>query len=754
MLNKAKANAGNHSYDVLAGVLVVTAFIVMGIDLCHGFGAAPSSAPKNLTYKPKQHLDTSGFGAIPVNIEPWRPDASLLEIRDRWKNEGDRQLKALKRTLADEHLTRDDKVINLLKQAGLCNYDGKPQDAYEILLKARAYVESNDGLATDWLYTIVFFQGVCSLRQGENDNCVLCRGESSCILPIAPAAVHTKPQGSRQAIVHFTEYLNQFPDDLEVRWLLNLAHMTLGEHPDNVDPRFLVRLDSFTNSEFNIGKFRDVGHLAGVNRLNQAGGVIMEDFDNDGMLDFAVTAMDPTQNISFYRNKGDGTFEDRTEAAGLVGQLGGLNLVQTDYNNDGNTDIFIVRGAWLLTPIRHSLLRNNGNGTFTDVTKEAGLGEPGNSLCASWADFDNDGFLDLFVCGERQPNRLYRNRGDGTFEDVSEKAGVKGTGKCCKGCAWIDYDNDGYPDLFCNYLTGTGQLFHNNRDGTFTDVTKEMGIDGPVKGFSCWACDYDNDGWLDIFATCYDHSVQSVVQGMLDQPHKRNICRLYRNLKGKGFEDVTKAVGLDKPYATMGSNFGDFDNDGFLDFYLATGDPQLSMLVPNRMLKNVGGKRFADITGTSGTGHLQKGHGVACGDLRRDGHIDLFVQSGGAINGDKYHNVLFLNPGQGNNWLTVKLVGKKTNRPAIGARIKAVTDGDNPLTVHRHVSSGSSFGANPLQQTLGLGKANRVATLEIQWPTSQTTQVFHNVDVNQAIEITEFADDYRKLNWTPLPAPK
>jgi ASPIC and UnbV/FG-GAP-like repeat len=208
---------------------------------------------------------------------------------------------------------------------------------------------------------------------------------------------------------------------------------------------------------------------------------------------------------------------------------------------------------------------------------------------------------------------------------------------------------------------------------------------------------------------------------------------------------------VNKVFAAMGSNFADFDNDGYLDFYLATGDPQLSMLVPNRMFKNLGGQRFADITNTSGTGHLQKGHGVACGDWDRDGNVDLFVELGGAVPGDRFHNALFQNPGQGNNWLTLKLIGKKTNRAAIGARIKVVATGDKPLTVHRHVSSGSSFGGNPLQQTIGVGKARSIATLEIYWPTSRSTQVFRDVDVNQAIEVTEFATTYRKLNWKRVP---
>ncbi len=200
-------------------------------------------------------------------------------------------------------------------------------------------------------------------------------------------------------------------------------------------------------------------------------------------------------------------------------------------------------------------------------------------------------------------------------------------------------------------------------------------------------------------------------------------------------------------------NFADFDNDGWLDFYLATGGPQISVLVPNRMFKNVSGRRFADITSSSGTGHLQKGHAVACGDWDRDGDIDLFVETGGVTDGDRYYNVLFQNPGQGNHWLTLKLAGKKTNRAAIGARIKVVTADENPLTIHRHVSSGSSFGANPLEQTIGLGKATRIALLEIHWPASRTTQVFHDIAADQAISINELEQSYRILQVKPLAPP-
>ena len=245
-----------------------------------------------------------------------------------------------------------------------------------------------------------------------------------------------------------------------------------------------------------------------------------------------------------------------------------------------------------------------------------------------------------------------------------------------------------------------------------------------------------------------------VVKGVIGQPHSRQSNRLYRNREGQGFEDKTEEAGLDMVFATMGSNFGDFDNDGFLDMYLGTGDPDISSLVPNRMFKNVAGRRFSEISGSSGTGHLQKGHSVACGDWDRDGDIDIYIEMGGATNGDKYHNILFQNPGQNNRWLTVKLVGAKSNRAAIGARIKVVTAGSAPLIVHRHVSSGSSFGASPLQQTIGLAQAERIALLEIHWPTSGTTQVFHDLAVDQAIEVTEFAGDYRRLDWKPIPPPQ
>jgi FG-GAP-like repeat/ASPIC and UnbV len=754
---------------VIASVAIVLAIVVGVFKLYRRYAlrsdgrmvamsaAAVRRARAAIQFNPRiPVVDSSGFIFLNQGILKWRPDATLAEVADAWRGAAYRRIDEIDREQAQADLAPDKRIANCFTKAALLNSEGETDRAYQVLHELRTALEREPKLGPVALGTLIYFQGVTALRRGENDNCVMCRGESSCILPISPAAVHTIPAGSRLAIQHFTEYLNVYPDDLEVRWLLNLAHMTLGEYPDAVDSRYRLDLERYFHSEFDIGKFRDVGHLTGVNRFNQAGGAIMEDFDNDGLLDIALSSLDPTVPMAYYRNKGDGSFEDRSQAAGVTDQLGGLVCYQTDYDNDGRMDIFVARGAWIGQPVRPSLLHNEGDGRFVDVTSKAGMEVPVNSNGAAWADYNNDGWLDLFVSCERQPNRLYRSRGDGTFEEVARQAGVQGEqpSSFCKGCAWIDYDNDDYPDLFVNNLSGVGKLYHNKRDGTFADVSSETDIDGPHNGFSCWAWDYDNDGWLDIFATCYDRTLGDVVKGMLGQMHSRYSNRLFHNVAGKRFEAVTADVGLDLVFATMGSNFADFDNDGWLDFYLATGEPSLSALVPNRMFKNVGGRRFAEITSSSGTGHLQKGHAVACGDWDRDGDIDLFVQTGGAVNGDRYHDVLFQNPGQGNHSLTLKLKGTKTNRAAFGARVKVVTAGETPLTIHRHVTSGSSFGANPLEQTIGVGRANRIAVLEIHWPTSRTTQVFRDIAVDQAIEVTESADSYRTLKTKRVPQPQ
>ena len=465
---------------------------------------------KPLQYEPRRsdspYGDSSGYTAVVDLVEPWKPNVTLDEMRRTWLHVGRRNIERVDQILATKKELDYSKVLLVFQKTLLCNYEAEPLTAYQLLEGLRSELQDIPALLEEWLYTVIYYQGVTAMRRGETDNCVHCRGACSCILPLAPAAFHTDPTGSRLAIQHFTKLLNQFPDDFEIRWLLNVAHMTLGEYPDKVGPAYLISLDHYDHSEFTIGRFHDVGAAAGVDRFNMSGGAIMDDFDNDGFLDLFVTTRDFTDSAAYYHNRGDGTFEDRTGPAALGNQLGGFNCVQTDVNNDGNLDVYISRGAWLPWPVRPSLMRNNGDGTFTDVTKQAGLLDPVNLASATWADYDNDGFLDLFVCCERQPNRLYHNEGNGTFKEVAAQAGFRYDGRLRKGAAWIDYDNDGWPDLFVCNSGGAGPLFHNNRNGTFTDVTREMGIHGPSVGFSCWAWDYDNDGWLDIFATSYEHT--------------------------------------------------------------------------------------------------------------------------------------------------------------------------------------------------------------------------------------------------------
>jgi hypothetical protein len=390
--------------------------------------------------------------------------------------------------------------------------------------------------------------------------------------------------------------------------------------------------------------------------------------------------------------------------------------------------------------MRNSLLHNEGDGTFTDVTKKAGLWSGEHAThSASWADYDNDGLLDLYVGHEFTPSQLFRNRGDGTFEDVTARAGV-GKTAFTKGVTWGDYDNDGWRDLYVSNMFGENFLFHNNGDGTFTDVAGKLGVEKPLTSFTTWFFDYDNDGWLDLFVVSFPPSVAEFVKHYVKEPPIAETLTLYRNNGNGTFTDVSAKLGLDRVVPAMGANFGDLDDDGYLDMYLGTGTPSLAALLPNIMLKNDGGRRFLDVTEATGTGHLQKGHGVAFTDLDNDGYEEVVLNVGGAVPGDRYDDAVFLNPASfSNNWVSLKLVGVKTNRAAIGARIRLTLAGvaDGPALRYREVTSGGSFGASSLAQHIGLGKATRIETLEIYWPASRTTQTFHGVPINRFLEIRE-----------------
>ncbi len=466
-------------------------------------------------------------------------------------------------------------------------------------------------------------------------------------------------------------------------------------------------------------------------------------------LDVVTSSWDTSGQMRCWLNNGDGTFTDHTEKSGLTGLFGGLNMIQADYDNDGDIDILVLRGAWLRENGRHpnSLLQNDGHGRFRDVTFEVGLGEhfyPTQS--AAWADYDNDGDLDLYIANEIGSSELFNNDGKGHFTNGTIMAGVPG-GRYPKAVVWGDYDNDRYPDLYLSNLKGPNQLYHNNRDGTFTDVAAQAGVVEPNRSFPTWFWDFNNDGVLDLYVGAYWAKIGYFAADYLGHSHAAATDRLYQGDGNGGFRDVTEDMNLAKVTLPMGSNFGDVDNDGFLDFYLGTGYPDYAGIMPNRMFHNQGGQRFEEVTAAAGLGHLQKGHGVAFADYDHDGDQDIFIELGGAFRGDAFSDAVFQNPGFGNHWITVKLVGTKSNRAAIGARIRAEVQEDGKLrSIYKWVNSGGTFGGSPLRQHIGLGSATRIERLEIYWPTTDTTQVFTDIEVDQMIKIIEGEDKYHPIS--------
>jgi hypothetical protein len=592
---------------------------------------------------------------------------------------------------------------------------------------------------------------IAYLRLGERENCVQGHNRESCLLPIRGGGVHRRPDGARKAMEYLTLVLKDHPDHLTARWLLNIAAMTVGDYPLKVPGRLLIPPDSFASEE-SFPRFPDVAGDVGLDTFNLSGGVIAEDFDNDGFLDVVTSDWGPSGQLRYFHNNGDGTFSDRTEEAGLKGIVGGLNLIQADYDNDGNTDIFVLRGAWL-GPIGcrqvNSLLRNDGHAHFRDVTFEAGLAEPHYpTQTAAWADYDNDGYLDLYVGAEGYPCQLFHNNRNGTFTDVAKTAGVE-NGGITKGVTWGDYDGDRLPDLYVSNLGGANRLYHNNGNGTFTDVAPRLGVTRPFKSFATWFWDFNNDGALDIYVASFEWRVQDIAADFLGLPvfETEPNCLYQGDGKG-GFREVAAEQNLTRLTQVMGANFGDLDNDGYPDFYLGTGYPAYEALMPNQLFHNRRGKGFANVTTAAGVGHLQKGHGVAFADLDNDGDQDLYIVLGGAYAGDAYWNALFENPGFGNHWITLKLSGRQSNRSAIGARIRAeIRENGIRRSVYKWVNSGGSFGANPLRQQIGLGKASTIDLLEIFWPASGQTQRFRDVAAGQFLEITEGQSAFSRLPW-------
>lgn len=507
-------------------------------------------------------------------------------------------------------------------------------------------------------------------------------------------------------------------------------------------------------------------------------GVAWFDFDNDGWLDlFFVNGTrlngfpkgsEPTAKL--YKNNRNGTFTDITKQAGLARSGWGQSVCVGDYDNDGFDDLFITYYG------KNALYKNNGNGTFTDVSDRAGVAGTKTrwGAGAAFLDYDKDGKLDLFVanyidldlktaptpetgpclykgvmvaCGppglEGGKNILYHNEGNGTFTDVSEKAGMlKTNGTYGLGVLTADFDNDGWTDIYVADDSAPAILYHNNKNGTFTDVATEAGCaysgDGkPQAGMGVSAGDFDGDGMLDIFKTNFSGDTST----------------LYRNITKSGgaltFDDVTftAGIGLNTRWLGWGCGFFDFDNDSWLDILLVNGHvyPEVEKLTteagyPQRkvLYQNLRNGQFKDITEKIGgaIAEATASRGCAFGDYDNDGDVDVVINPVNDV-----PVLMRADSTTGNNWLSVRALGTKSNRSGLGARIKLEieTEDKKLRTLMDEVRSGGSYySQNDLRVHFGLGQAAKVKTLEIKW-LSGAVDTIHDVTANQVVVVKEGA---------------
>ncbi|MBC8231816.1 CRTAC1 family protein [bacterium] len=505
-------------------------------------------------------------------------------------------------------------------------------------------------------------------------------------------------------------------------------------------------------------KFVDITQEAGIKFKHAGGlqeqvipalvgsGVALADYDNDNLLDIYIanasivfpqpSAKLPTNVL--YRNNGDGTFTDVTKQAG-VGDAGwGMGCIFGDYDNDGDLDLYVANYKL------NVLYQNNGDRTFTDVSAEARVDNKGFGAGAAWADYNNDSYLDIYVAnyidysilprGKKiffpydffgQANILYRNNGKGKFTDATTSAGVDGGFYLSLGVAFADYDNDGDSDLYIANDSNPNILFRNNGNGKFTNtnVTEYRSHTGDTRsGMGIAWGDYDNDSDFDL-----------VVNNWQDEN-----SILYRNNGDGTFTDVSAAVGIfavTVGKTCWGTEFFDYDNDGYLDLFIACGHidpgPDENPGQSDILLRNNRDGTFTDVSTNTGISALSPkvSRSLACGDYDDDGDIDVFIGN----NGDTPY-LLRNDGGNKNNWLKIKTVGVKSNKDGIGARI---TVKSGSLIQIREVSSGSSYiSQNSLEVEFGLGERNKVDSIEIRWP-SGIIQKLAEVSVNQSINVVE-----------------
>jgi ASPIC and UnbV/FG-GAP-like repeat len=527
--------------------------------------------------------------------------------------------------------------------------------------------------------------------------------------------------------------LEQDLTDEQARYWLWLAAQKAGGYPHTV--REDMRMEVVAGFYPTRVAFENVATEVGLDKTSGGRGTAVFDSNGDGTLDVVIAGAHA--GCSLYRNNGDGTFTDISTGSGLDRCVYSFALAVGDYDNNGLADLFISGMGFF--DGQGLLMRNNGDGTFTEVTKEAGLSTWGPGFVATWVDYDRDGYLDLFLANNlgglfngKVPNRLFHNNGDGTFTDVTEAANLKALWPTI-GAAWGDFRNDGWPDLFISNF-GRAQLFRNNGDGTFTDVSRDAGIDSPpVIGGVCLCCDIDDDGWLDIVQFTYSRPRDAIYTLRTGQgPDDGTPMRVFRNNRDGTFTNIAPQLGLTGCWGTMSGTVGDFNNDGYLDLLLGNGDPSIDRTEAAVLLEN-DGHRFHNVTFAAGLPFTGKGHGANMADLAGDGRLHLIVAGGGLYPGDLLTATVHRPTRRPGNYLNVRLVGTRSNRDAIGARLSLQAGGRKQ---HRLVSGGSGFGCLPFEQHFGLGELTHTDALEIRWPSGHL-QRLDRPPINQSLRIFE-----------------
>jgi tetratricopeptide (TPR) repeat protein len=503
------------------------------------------------------------------------------------------------------------------------------------------------------------------------------------------------------------------PGDELARYWLWLAAVQSGGYPESVAPA--LRLEPRDGYHPTAVELEEVAAEIGLDKTSGGRGTAVADLDGNGYLDVVIAGAHA--GVSLYHNNGDGTFTDISAGSGLDACVYGFGVAAADYDNNGLTDLFVTSMGFFNG--ESALYRNNGDGTFTDVTREAGVECWGPAFTASWVDTNGDGLLDLFVANNlgglfdrKTPNRLFRNNGDGTFTDVTREAGLL-TRWATIGAAWGDFDNNGLPDLFLSGL-GRAQLFRNQGDGTFRDVSRSAGIDRPAIGSVATVWDIDDDGWLDILQFTYSRPAEAIHTLRHGRgPSDGEPLRVFRNNRDGTFTEVADRLGITGCWGTMTANLGDFDNDGHADILLGNGDPSMDRCEAPVLLANNGAGRFANVSFAAGLPFTGKGHGANLADLAGDGRLHLIMANGGLYPGDLLTTTVHRPRALPGSYLNVRLVGTTGNRDAIGARLALAAGG---RVQRRLVSGGSGFGCLPLEQHFGLGESAAVDSLEIRWP--------------------------------------